>query len=77
MIGDPSAAIPEELLPLLHDLATGDLKSLALVGETQDGTIKTMYQLNMHDGESNEFAVLGALEYLKQAILLGLEDEDE
>lgn len=77
LIGDPSAAIPEDLLPLLHDLAAGDIRSLVICGETQDGTIKTMWQLNMNDGESNEFAVLGGLEVVKQEILFGLGDGDD
>ena len=77
LIGDASAAVPEDLLPVVHELASGELRSIVVIGEKQDGTIKTMWQLNMNEGCSNEFAVIGGLEVVKQEILFGLEDEDK
>ena len=77
LIGDKSAALPRELEPVIEAMATGELKSLVVVGEYQNGTIKTMWQLNMHDGESNELAVIGALELVKHELLFGPEDNEE
>ena len=76
LIGDKSAALPKDLMPVIEAMATGELKSLVVVGEYQDGTVKTMWQLNMHDGASNELAVIGALELIKHELLFGSEGEE-
>lgn len=76
LIGDKSAALPRELEPVIEAMATGELKSLVVIGEYQDGTVKTMWQMNMHDGASNELAIIGALELIKHELLFGSEGEE-
>lgn len=66
LIGDKSAAIPEQLMPIIEGIISGEVVSLVCLIETRDGDIGDLFELNMNDGESNLYAVLGALEALKR-----------
>jgi hypothetical protein len=65
LIGDATAALPEELIPVIDGIIHGDIVSLAVVVERQDGVIGDLWVTDMNDGKSNRFAVLGGLENLK------------
>lgn len=80
IIGNPSVAIPDELLPVIRDLAAGELKSLVLIGETQSGGVRTGIHLNLNDGDTNLATMVGGLEIAKQHLLdivLAPEDHDD
>lgn len=76
LIGAASAAIPEEMEPVLHDLITGELKSIVVIGERQNGDMATMWLFDLNDGKTNEHAVLGAMEATKHEMLSGIYGED-
>lgn len=61
LIGDKSAVLPEALLPVIEDLASGEIVSLVVLLETQSGHIGDLFMLDLNDSASNRFAVLGGL----------------
>lgn len=66
LIGDKMAALPPELEPVIEGLINGEIISIALVTEYQDGHVGDLFCLNMNDGQSNIYAVLGAIETVKR-----------
>lgn len=66
LIGDKTAALPPELAPIIDGLIKGEIRSIALVVENQKGEIGDMFCIDMNDGDSNVFAVLGAIESMKR-----------
>lgn len=66
LIGDASAALPEELVPIINGIINGDIVSLAVIVEDQEGHMGDMWVTDLNDGETNRFAMLGALENLKR-----------
>lgn len=66
LIGDKSAVLPEALMPLVEELAAGEIVSLVVLMETQEGDIGDFFMLDMNDGRSNRFAVLGGLVNLQR-----------
>lgn len=66
LIGDRSAAIPEQLLPIIEGIVNGDVVSLVCLVETRDGDVGDLFELDMNDGHSNLYAVLGGIEALKR-----------
>ena len=81
LIGQNVLEIPEDLKPVLIALETGELKSLVILGEYQDGSVATSWNFGMNGGASNLYALVGALESLKFDLLaeiaFGSAAEDE
>lgn len=79
LIGNNVLEVPEDLKPVLVALETGELKSLMIVGEYQDGHIATSWHFGMNGGHTNAFSMLGALEALKFELLhmVALDDEED
>ncbi len=69
LIGDASAAMPEELSPIIDGIIHGDVISIALVAEHRDGSLGDLFFFDLNDGDTNVLAVIGCLETLKRDIM--------
>lgn len=80
LIGANVLTVPDDLKPVLVAMETGELKSLVILGEYQNGSIATSWHFDMNGSGTNAYAMLGALEALKFDLLAELaaaEDDDE
>lgn len=69
LIGDKTAALPQELVPIIERIISGEVVSVVCIVELQDGSVGDLFELDMNDGHSNRYAVLGALEAAKRDFL--------
>lgn len=58
--------VPEELRPIIERVLSGEVKSIVVLIEEQDGGVGDLFCLDMNGGQSNVYAVLGAIEALKR-----------